>query len=155
MHAIAKAIRNQPRKNKGIARQSEMYLTESSRPKIPKVHRPKVRETKDQLELAVQRRRIQPDLQRISVGFHDLVACGARSHPDRQQQAFFRFSQEHHVTHARNGNLTDSNSDPNPASSVTLAWDANPVQILGVIWGVPAASSEHVEWIPIIAAQLG
>jgi hypothetical protein len=47
---------------------------------------------------AIHRGRIQPDLQRISVDSHDLVACGARSYPDRQQQAFFRFSQEHHVT---------------------------------------------------------
>jgi hypothetical protein len=47
---------------------------------------------------AIHRGRIQPDLQRISLGSHDLVACGARSHPDRQQLAFFRFSQEHHVT---------------------------------------------------------
>jgi hypothetical protein len=28
-------------------------------------------------------------------------------------------------------------------------------QVLGVIRGVPAAASEHVEWIPIITAQLG
>ena len=27
-------------------------------------------------------------------------------------------------------------------------------QVLGVIRGIPAAASEHVEWIPIVAAQL-
>ena len=56
-------------------------------------------EESDQLAVgfAVDRGRIQPDFQRISVGTHDLVPRGTRGHPDRQQKAFFRFSQEHHA----------------------------------------------------------